>query len=76
MRYREDEIPTEQLASHASDDMLLLTAIIATVVGIILTVIGRLGKQMWMWVWGLGLTLISIYMAVSMLTGYRLFTHF
>lgn len=76
MRYREDQIPADQLASHASDGMLLLTAILATLIGIAITIMGRKGKQMWMWVWGLGLIVISLYMTTSLLTGYRLFEHF
>lgn len=76
MRYKEGEIPKEQLAVHASDDMLLLTAVLGTLIGIVLTVIGRKGQQMWMWVWGIGLIIISAYMGISMTTGWKLFTHF
>lgn len=77
MRYKEGEpIPNEALAMHASDDMLVLTAVIAVFVGIILTYLGRKGKQMWMWVWGIGLVIISIYMGTSIAFGFKLFTHF
>lgn len=77
MRYKEGEpIPKEQLAMHASDDMLMLTAILGSLIGIALTIIGRKGKQMWMWVWGIGLLIISLYMGVSMQTGWKLFTYF
>ena len=77
MRYKEgDTIPKEQLAMHASDDMLVLTAVIAFFVGIILTFLGRKGKQMWMWVWGIGLTIISAYMGLSISFGIQLFEHF
>ena len=77
MRYKEGEaIPKEQLAMHASDDMLMLTAVLATLIGIAITIIGLKGKQMWMWVWGIGLIIISLYMGVSMATGWKLFTHF
>ena len=77
MRYKEGEpIPTEQLAMHASDNMLILTAIIATFVGLALTVLGRKGKQMWMWVWGIGLILISLYMGISIAFDIKIFTYF
>jgi len=77
MRYKEGEaIPNEALAMHASDDMLVLTAVIGVVIGIILTYIGRLGKQMWMWVWGIGLIIVSAYMGVSIGFGIKLFTYF
>jgi hypothetical protein len=77
MRYKAGEaIPKEHLASHASDDMLMLTAILGVLIGIAITVIGRKGKQMWMWVWGIGLVLVSLYMGFSMATGLKLFTHF
>jgi len=77
MRYREgDAIPKEQLTTHASDDMLILTAIIGFFVGIILTFLGRKGKQMWMWVWGIGLVIISAYMGTSIFFDFKLFTHF
>ncbi len=76
MRYREGEIPKEQLAVHASDDMLLLTAVLGVLIGIALTVLGRKGKQMWMWVWGLGLIFCSLYLGASMLFDLKLFGHF
>ncbi len=76
MRYKEGEVPVEQLAAHASDDMLVLTAIIGVVVGIILVFLGRIGKQMWMWVWGAGLVLISFYMGISIRYDVTLFGYF
>ena len=77
MRYKEGEpIPTEQLAMHASDDMLILTAVIGFLVGFALTFLGRKGKQMWMWVWGIGLIVISAYMGLSLAFDFTLFTYF
>ena len=75
-RYREGEIPKEQLAVHASDDMLLVTAVLGIFIGIVLTYLGRKGKQMWMWVWGLGLIICSVYLGLSMTIGLKLFGHF
>jgi len=77
MRYKENEaIPKEQLASHASDEMLILTGIIGFFVGLILFYLGRKGKQMYLWVWGAGLVLISIYLSVSIWLDWTLFEHF
>jgi heme A synthase len=67
MRYP-DNIPAEQLTRHASDDMLLFTAALAILIGIILTYLGKRGKQQWMIVWSLGLIICSVLMAGSILT--------
>ena len=75
-RYREGEIPKEQMTVHASDDMLLLTAVLGILIGIALTYLGRKGKQMWMWVWGIGLIICSAYLGLSMTIGLKLFTYF
>ena len=76
MRYREGDIPKEQMAVHASDDMLLLTAVLGVLIGIVLTVIGRKGQQMWMWVWGIGLIVCSLYLGISLYFEIKLFGHF
>ena len=75
-RYREGEIPKEQMAVHASDDMLLLTAVLGVLIGIALTYLGRKGKQMWMWVWGIGLVICSAYLGLSLAFDLKLFTYF
>lgn len=62
VRYQEGESPA--LAQHASDDMLLLTAVMGFFIGLILIYLGRLGKQMWMWVWGAGLIVMSLFMGI------------
>ena len=72
-RYRDGDIPKEQLAMHASDEMLVLTAILGVLIGIALTVLGRKGKVMWMWVWGVGLVLCSLYLGASMVFGVKWF---
>jgi len=65
MRYAEGEIPREQLAAHASDDMLLLTAVLGVFIGVALSVMGKFGKQLWMLVWGIGLVIASVYLGLS-----------
>ena len=75
-RYKEGEIPPEQLAVHASDDMLLVTAVLGFLIGVVITWLGRKGKQMWMWVWGIGLIFCSAYLGLSMTIGLKLFGHF
>ena len=66
MKYR-DTIPPEQLTINASNDMLLFTAALSIVIGIVLFALGRKGKQMWMVAWSIGLIICSILMAVSLL---------
>jgi len=66
-RYREGEIPKEQLA------VLVLTAILGVLIGIALTILGRKGKIMWMWVWGIGLVACSLYLGAAILFDVKLF---
>lgn len=62
-RYREGSNPDSlPLAQHASDDMLIFTAVLGFVIGFVLIYLGRQGKQMWMWVWGGGLVMMSLFM--------------
>jgi len=61
MRYPEN-IPPDQLARHASDDMLLFTAVLSVLIGFILIWLGRKGKQTWMVVWSIGLIVCSVGM--------------
>jgi hypothetical protein len=63
MRYREN-IPPEQLARHASDDMLLFTAVLGLMIGIGLVWLGNKGKQTWLVAWSIGLIICSIGMGV------------
>ena len=59
-RYREDEaLP---LAQNASDDMLLLTAVLGVFIGFALIAMARMGGQLWMKVWGAGLIVMSLFM--------------
>ena len=66
MRYSEN-IPAEQLTVNASDDMLLFTAALSILIGIILTYLGHKGRQLWMVTWSIGLIICSILMGVSLL---------
>ena len=68
MRYAED-IPPEQLTSHASDGMLLFTAVLAIVIGFILIWLGRKGKQKWLVWWSAGLIICSAGMGTSVYMG-------
>jgi hypothetical protein len=60
-------IPAERLAAHSSDNMLLFTAVLAVFIGIILFLLGRHGKQLWMMVWSIGLIICSVSMGLSIL---------
>ena len=66
MRYSEN-IPAEQLTVNASDNMLLFTAALSILIGIILTYLGHKGRQLWMVTWSIGLIICSILMSVSLL---------
>ena len=66
MRYPE-HIPPEQLTVHASDDMLLFTAALSILIGVILTWLGHKGRQLWMVTWSIGLIICSILMGASLL---------
>lgn len=66
MRYRED-IPAEQLARHASDDMLIFTAVLSLLIGAVLIWLGRKGKQQWLVLWSIGLILCSLGMGAYLL---------
>jgi hypothetical protein len=66
MRYSEN-IPVEQLTTHASDDMLLFTAALSILIGIILTYLGHKGRQLWMVTWSIGLIICSVLMGVALL---------
>jgi hypothetical protein len=66
MRYQEN-IPPEQLTLHASDDMLLFTAVLSILIGSILIYLGHKGRQLWMVTWSIGLIICSVLMGVSLL---------
>jgi len=66
MRYPEN-IPAEQLTIHASDNMLLFTAALSILIGVILTYLGHKGRQLWMVTWSIGLIICSVLMGVSLL---------
>jgi hypothetical protein len=66
MRYSEN-IPAEQLTVNASNDMLLFTAALSILIGIILTYLGHKGKQLWMVTWSIGLIICSVIMGASLL---------
>lgn len=66
MRYPEN-LPAEQLTVNASDNMLLFTAALSILIGVILTYLGHKGRQLWMVTWSIGLIICSVLMGVSLL---------
>jgi hypothetical protein len=66
MKYPE-HIPPEQLTIHSSDNMLLFTAVLAILIGLVLTYLGHKGRQLWMVTWSIGLIICSILMGASLL---------
>ena len=66
MKYPEN-IPRDQLAKYASDDMLVFTAIISIFIGFALLYMGIKGKQLWMIPWSIGLVILSVVMGVAII---------
>lgn len=62
-----DNIPADQVTHNVHDNMLLFTAVLAIIIGIILIYLGKKGKQLWMVVWSAGLIICSILMGASIL---------
>ncbi len=59
MRYREEGLPVaENLAT--TDDMYLFTVVLGLVIGVILTWMGLVGRQVWLTVWSIGLMGASV----------------
>ena len=67
MKYPE-HIPPEQLTMHASDGMLMFTAVLSILIGLILTYLGHKSRQLWMVTWSIGLIICSILLGASLLT--------
>lgn len=53
------------------NNVLLFTAVIGLVIGIIFILGGRYGKQLWIVFWGAGLVIVSVVYIIYMLLGYR-----
>lgn len=47
--------------------MLLFTAALSILIGMILVYLGRKGKQLWMVTWSIGLIICSVLMGASLL---------
>ena len=60
MRYREGQEIPENIEPHIGDASMAFTAVLGLFIGIVLTVLARKGKVMWLTVWGAMLVLISI----------------
>lgn len=60
MRYREgQEIPT-QIDPLIGDGSMIFTALLGLLIGVVLSLLARKGKVMWLTVWSAGLVLISV----------------
>ena len=65
-----DVISPEMLTKNTHNDMLLFTAFLSVIIGIVLIYLGKRGKQLWMVVWSIGLIGMSLFMAGSIIFGY------
>lgn len=60
MRYREGEEIPDNIEPHIGDASMAFTAVLGLFIGIVLTILAKKGKIMWLTVWGAGLVIISI----------------
>ena len=60
MRYREGQEIPEHIEPHIGDGSMAFTAVLGLFIGIVLTVLARKGKIMWLTAWGVGLVIISV----------------
>jgi hypothetical protein len=65
-----DAIPPEMLSKNAHNDMLLFTAFLSVMIGMILIYLGKKGQQLSMIVWSIRLIFMSFFMAGSIMFGY------
>ncbi|MFV2061265.1 MAG: hypothetical protein ACC653_11330 [Gammaproteobacteria bacterium] len=74
MRYREGDFANQingVIEPIIGNDVLMITAVMGLLIGIVFIIGGRYGKQMWIVFWGTGLVLVSIIYVSYMLLGYR-----
>lgn len=74
MRYREENFVNQIdgiIEPVIGNNILMFTAVIGLIIGIIFVFGGRYGKQIWIIFWGTGLVIVSITYIVYMLLGYR-----
>ena len=68
MRYREGLTPGS-LGAPAGTDMLVFTAVLGLIIGLVCVAMGWRGRFMWLKVWGLGLTVASLGYLAHLLAG-------
>ena len=68
MRYREGQEIPDNIAPIIGDGSMVFAAILGLFIGIILTLLARKGKQLWLLIWGSGLVLVSIVYLIYIVT--------
>ncbi len=74
MRYRKENYMNQYdgvIEPIIGNDVLMVTAVIGLLIGLIFVFGGRFGKQLWIVFWGAGLVLVSIAYIIYMLLGYK-----
>lgn len=66
MRYREGPTPGS-LGAPAGIEMLVFTAVLGLIIGLVCLAMGWRGRFLWLRVWGLGLTVASVGYLVHLL---------
>jgi len=68
MRYREGQEIPDHIAPHIGDGSMAFASILGLFIGIILSILAKKGKQLWLLVWGIGLVIASIFYLVFIAT--------
>jgi hypothetical protein len=67
MRYQEGEQIPDKIDPHISDESLAFTVSLGLAIGVVLFLLARKGKQLWLQVWAGGLVLSSVTYLAYML---------
>lgn len=69
MRYREGQEIPDNIQPHIGDASMVFSAVFGLLIGIVLLVLARKGRQIWLLTWSSGLTLVGItylaYLAIK-----------
>lgn len=68
MRYREGQEIPDSIAPHIGDGSMAFAAALGLFIGIILSILAKKGKQLWLLIWGIGLVLASLVYLVFIFT--------
>lgn len=70
MRYRIGDSPAHP-GITGTEHMILFTAVLSLLIGVVLFVLGRRGRQRWLAFWGGSLVMASVVYLIAAAAGYR-----